>query len=268
MFSPNKIFRAEVEETGDTGMVDVATESKDIVDPIAAAEAEIEKVKGAFSARLNERDQKLAKKAKEIEELKARLDAIEQAKLTEAEEKEAIAKQAKEEKLLGQQKYDEALALQKEDAAKEIAKKDSIIQQKEQELTEANEKILNALVNRDFNTAFMGAGGFENQAQLLFPHYKQRLSFNFETNTTEILNPATSEPLTDSHGNPYTLETFVEEVIKESYPTSFSAQIKGGTGADASKRPSARKPGVAFEELIKMKSSSRARFMGAKASNG
>lgn len=270
MFFPNKTYgyflREDADETGDSGGVETEaiTDSND-ADPTAEA---VEKVKEAFSARLSERDQKLAEQRRLNKELKERLDAIEQAKRTELEEAEAIAQQAEQEKLLKQQKYDEALALQKKQAATEIETKDNTIKSLHEQLKAKDEQIQKALINRDFNTAFMGSGGFEDQAELLFPKYSGRLSFNFETNQTEIINPATGDPLTDGNGNPYTVETFVEGVIKEAHPSSFSAQIKGGTGADATKRsPTRKSDDIPFEEVMRMPSSRRARMMGAKAGN-
>lgn len=257
-FQTQKLFLSEEDPTAAMGGEPTPAPTED--EP-QVTQADVDKVKEVFGKRVKERDATISGLKAEAQSLRDKLAEIEAKERADAEAAETQANEAKKAKLLEQQKFEELLAQNQEEAAAAIAKKDQRIAELEQMVSSTNTTTQQALVMKDFVTEFLAAGGWEDQTDMIFPVYQKNLSYNFDSGNTEIINPATNEVMTDDHGQPYSLKTFVEAVVKEQKPSCFKSTAKYGTGADPKTGETVRgNSKKSFDDLIKMGRSQRVAY--------
>lgn len=258
------LFNDEPEAVVDGG--DAAPKQEPPTKENGATDEEIrdyEAMTNALKLRLAERDEKLQSAKSEAEQLRAKLAEIDAKERQAQEEQERKEAEARQQKLLEQQKFEELLAEKEREAAKAIADKDKKIQELLSQLNQSSELSQSALVQRDFDLEFVRANGLTDQADLLYPAYKKYFKYNYETRQTEVINPGTGEVMTNDLGEPYSLNNFIEAVIKEQRPSCFKASQRQGMGASpqSGNGTPVQKGKYNFEELLKMKGSARAQVL-------
>lgn len=255
-----------VVEGGEGAELQPKEEESGAVTEETVTKEDLDRLQEALKKRIAERDAKLREASSEAEKLKAKLAEIEAQERQAKEEQERKAAEARQQKLLEQQKFEELLAEKEKEAAKAISEKDKKIQELMAQLNQSSELSQAALVQRDFDLEFVKANGLTDQADLLYPAYRKYFKYNYDTRQTEVINPATGEVMTNDLGEPYSLNDFVEGVIKKERPSSFRAMSRGGTGAQPQDGVGGgNKKGYRFEDLMTMRSSVRARLLEGKS---